>query len=101
VLVKCDVKPCPVTGGTIYCNRWQAANDLGPAVKKGVTRVTITDGSWLMEPMAGGKTRATYTIFSDSGGGIPTMLLNKANKTAIPKLFEAIRKQAKLEQYTR
>jgi len=101
VLVKCEAKPCPVTGGTIYCNRWQAANDLGPAVKKGVTRVTITDGSWLMEPMAGGKTRATYTIFSDSGGGIPTMLLNKANKTAIPKLFEAIRKQAKLEQYTR
>jgi ribosome-associated toxin RatA of RatAB toxin-antitoxin module len=101
VKVKCESKPCPTTGGTIYCNRWQAANDLGPAEKKGVTRVKVTEGSWLMEPVAGGKTRATYTIFSDSGGSIPTMLLNKANKTAIPKLFEAIRKQAKLAKYAR
>lgn len=100
VKVKCESKPCPVTGGTIYCNRWQAANDLGPAQKKGVTRVNITEGSWLMEPVTGGKTRATYTIFSDSGGGIPAMLLNKANKTAIPKLFEAVRKQVKLTKYS-
>ncbi len=101
VRVKCENKPCTITGGTIFCNRWQAANELGPAEKKGVTRVKVTEGSWLLEPTKDGKTRATYTIFSDSGGGIPTMLLNKANKTAIPKLFEAVRKQAKLEKYSR
>lgn len=101
VRVKCESKPCPLTGGTIFSNRWQAANDLGPAEKKGVSRVKVTEGSWVLEPVAEGKTRATYTIFSDSGGGIPTMLLNKANKTAIPKLFEAVRNQAKLAKYTR
>jgi len=100
VRVRCEAKPCP-TGGMIYCNRWQAANDLGPAEKKGVTRVKVTEGSWLLEPAAGGKTRATYTIYSDSGGGIPTMILNSANKTAIPKLFEAVRKQSALEKYQR
>lgn len=64
-----------------------------------MTRVKITKGSWLLEPIPGGKTRATYTIFSDSGGGIPTFLLNTANKTAIPKLFDAVRKQSGLEKY--
>ncbi len=98
VRVHCESRPCPA-GGMIYCNRWEAANELGPAEKKGVTRVKITEGSWLLEPLPGGKTHATYTIFSDSGGGIPTMILNSANKTAIPKLFDAVRKQATLERY--
>jgi hypothetical protein len=98
VRVRFECTRCP-TGGMIYCNRWEAANDLGPAEIKGVTRVKITQGSWLFEPIAGGKTRATYTIFSDSGGGIPTFLLNSANKTALPKLFDAVRKQCKLNKY--
>lgn len=97
VRVKCESKAGP--GGTCYCNRWEAANDLGPAEIKGVTRVKITQGSWLLEPCAGGKTKATYTIYSDSGGGIPTFLLNSANKTAIPKLFDAVRQQCKLGKY--
>jgi hypothetical protein len=98
VRVKCESKACPA-GGTIYCNRWEVANDLGPAEIKGVTRVKITQGSWLLEPSPGGKTKATYTIYSDSGGGIPTFLLNTANKTALPKLFDAVRKQAALPKY--
>jgi len=98
VRVKCESQACP-SGGTIYCNRWEAANDLGPAEIKGVTRVKITEGSWLLEPAPGGKTQATYTIYSDSGGGIPAFLLNTANKTAIPKLFDAVRKQALLPKY--
>jgi len=98
VRVKCESRACP-SGGTIYCNSWKAANDLGPAEVKGVTRVKVTEGSWLLEPLPGGKTRATYTIFSDSGGSLPAWVLNSANKTAIPKLFEAVRKQAKLDKY--
>ncbi|MEI9893530.1 MAG: START domain-containing protein [Chthoniobacter sp.] len=98
VRVKCESRACP-SGGTIYCNRWEAANELGPAEVKGVTRVKITQGSWLLEPAPGGKTKATYSIYSDSGGGIPTFLLNSANKTAIPKLFDAVRKQCGLPKY--
>jgi hypothetical protein len=97
VRVKMESKETPA--GMCYCNRWEAANELGPAEVKGVTRVKVTQGSWLLEPCAGGKTRATYTIYSDSGGGIPTFLLNSANKTALPKLFDAVRKQATLPKY--
>lgn len=100
VKVKCESRPCP-TGGTTYSNTWVAANNLGPAEKKGVTRVKVTEGSWLLEPAPGGKTRATYTIYSDSGGGIPKLILNTANKTAIPKLFDAVRERSKLEKYSR
>ena len=55
----------------------------------------------VLEPAGPRQTRATYCIFCDAGGSIPAMVLNSANKTAIPKLFDAIRKQAKLEKYSR
>lgn len=88
-------------GAFSYRNRWQSANDLGPPEKSGVTRVKVNEGQWFLEPAGPNQTRATYCIFCDAGGSIPTMILNSANKTAIPKLFEAIRKQAKLEKYSR
>lgn len=88
-------------GAECYCNRWQAANDLGPTAKAGVTRVKVTEGSWLLEPTSDGQqTRATYCIYSDSGGSLPTYIVNAASKTAIPKLFEAVRKQAQLKKYS-
>ena len=86
--------------GVGYCNRWEAANELGPEEKSGVVRVKMNEGSWLIEP-TGGRTRATYWVYCDTGGKVPPMIVNMANKTAIPKLFEAIRKQAKLEKYRR
>ena len=88
--------------GMCYGSRWQAANDLGPAEKKGVARVKITEGSWLLEPIDNGRrTRATYALFSDSGGKLPAMIANTASRTAIPKLFESVRKQVRLEKYQR
>ena len=61
----------------------------------------VTEGSWLLEPTSDGRqTRATYCIYSDSGGSLPTYIVNAASKTAIPKLFEAIRKQAQLKKYS-
>lgn len=100
VRIKCETRPAP-GGGVSYCNRWEAANELGPPERKGVTRVKVTEGYWLLEPVAEGRhTRATYCIYSDSGGALPAMILNAANRTAIPKLFDSIRKQAKLEKYS-
>lgn len=100
IRVQCETRRLP--GGTAgYCNRWQAANDLGPAAKAGVTRVNVTQGSWLLEPTTDGlQTRATYCIYSDSGGSLPAYIVNAASRTAIPKLFEAIRKQAQLQKYS-
>jgi hypothetical protein len=61
----------------------------------GVVRITVNTGSWLLEPLDGGKrTRATYALFTDPGGSIPSFVANKANTTALPDLFAAVRKRA-------
>jgi hypothetical protein len=60
----------------------------------------VNQGYWLLEPSAEGRqTRATYCVYSDSGGSLPSVIINAANRTAIPKLFDCVRKQAKLEKY--
>ncbi|MEO7319528.1 MAG: START domain-containing protein [Chthoniobacteraceae bacterium] len=84
-----------------YRSHWQPAKELGPVETPGVTRVKVNEGQWLLEPAGLRQTRATYRIFCDPGGSLPAMVLNSANKTAIPKLFEAIRKQVRLEKYSR
>jgi len=86
-------------GGLIYPNRWEPANDLGPAEKKGVVRVKICDGGWLLEPDGAIKTRATYSVYTDSGGMIPSFIANRASQTGISSLFAAIRKQVKDPKY--
>jgi hypothetical protein len=75
-------------GGTSYHSRWELANSDGPPRRHGVTRVTINEGSWLLEPI-GNQTRATYTLYTD-GGGIPPLLMNFANKQSVARLFDAL-----------
>jgi hypothetical protein len=86
-------------GAAVYFQRWTTANDLGPAEKKGVMHVKVAEGSWLLEPAAGGHTTATYISFSDPGGKLPAFLTNKAGRETVRKLFAAIRKQARLPKY--
>ena len=80
-------------------SRWEPANELGPAEKKGIVRVKICDGGWLLEPDGAIKTRATYSVYTDTGGAIPAFLANHASQTGISRLFEAVRKQVKNPKY--
>jgi len=77
------------SGLMIYRDTWQTDNEAGPPVRHGVVRVKVDEGSWLLEPVG----QATYQIYTDSGGALPTFLANKASQMAIPRLFEAVRKQ--------
>lgn len=86
--------------GPIYRIRWEPANDLGPAEKPGVLRVNLCEGGWLLEPLGDGSTRATYSIYTDSGGALPPMLANSGGRMGIRKVFDAIRKQVKHPKYT-
>ncbi len=86
--------------GRIYRIRWEPANDLGPARQPGVQRVNICEGGWLLEPNGDDSTRATYVIYTDSGGAIPPFIANNGSRVAIRKVFEAIRKQVKDPKYT-
>lgn len=92
-------KSWPAAGGMAYLSRWTPANELGPPEKKGVVRVKICDGGWLLEPDGPLKTRATYSVYTDTGGAIPPFLANYASQTGISRLFEAVRKQVKSPKY--
>jgi putative transposase len=88
-----------VEGGTSYFSRWETENALGPAEKRGVVRVKLCEGSWLLEPLGPNTTRATYSVYTDSGGLIPAFIRNTGGQVAIRKIFTAIRNQVKDPKY--
>jgi len=92
-------KSWPVGNGLAFLNRWESANEDGPAEKPGVFRVKVCEGSWLLEPAGEGKTRATYSVFTDSGIVGPAFIANTISETGISKLFAAVRKQVKNPKY--
>lgn len=85
--------------GPVYHISWKPAHGIGPSPKPGIQRVTTCEGSWLLEPTADGKTKATYDVYSDTGGAIPAFLANGGSRTAIRKVFAAIRKEALNPKY--
>jgi len=73
---------------------WTPINDKDKEVplKKDVVRVRINDGYWLLEPREDGKkTFATYYVYTAPGGSIPDWIANRANGTAVPKVFQKIK----------
>jgi hypothetical protein len=56
---------------------------------------TFNQGYFLIEP-AGfpGKTRIVYYVWTNPGGSLPASAVNIANAVALPKLLDAINKQA-------
>jgi polyketide cyclase/dehydrase/lipid transport protein len=84
------------SGATTYYSHWQLANSEGPPPRPGVARVSINEGSWLLEPI-GNRTKATYTLYTD-GGGIPPLLVNFANKQSVSRLFEALRERVRIQK---
>jgi len=88
-------------GTTSYHVRWEPINSRGPDPSPGVTRITLDQGSWILEPTDGGKkTIATYTILTDAGGGLPAFVINFANRQGVENLFSAIRKQIGVTKYS-
>lgn len=93
-------KSWPMGNGLAYLDCWEPANEHGPSEKPGVFRVKVCEGSWLLEPVGAGKTRATYIIYTESGVPVPAFIANGLNEMAIKKLFAALRKQVKNPKYS-
>lgn len=91
----------PAEGSTSYFSQWEAENALGPPEKSGVVRVKLCEGSWLLEPAGPNATRATYTIYTDSGGAIPKFIKETGSQVGIRKMFAAIRKQVRDPKYAK
>lgn len=92
-------KISPLPDGVLYTSRWSPANELGPPEKKGVVRVHICEGTWRFEANGPAKTLATYSIYTDSGGLMPSFLGDRINVSGIRRLYAAIRKQVKEPKY--
>ncbi len=69
--------------------RFRATNDAAPELPKGYVRMDKLWGEWFFEPIEGGKTRLTYTMFSDPAGSVPPFLVQgsllKAVKDSVNK----------------
>jgi len=91
----------PGEGGKVYTSHWETENALGPPEKSGVVRVKLCEGSWLLEPTGPNTTRATYMIYTDSGGMIPTFIKNTGSQIGLRKMFAAIRKQVRDPKYAK
>src|SRR4029077_14734417 len=89
----------PGVAGLVYSNRWEAANALGPAKKTGVVRVEFCQGSWFLEPSCATRTRATYSVYTDTGGLIPPFIANHFSQSGIGEIFAAVRKQVQQSKY--
>lgn len=92
-------KISPLPDGILYTSRWSPANELGPPEKKGVVRVKICEGAWRLEANGPAKTLATYSIYTDSGGLMPSFLGDRINVSGIRRLYAAVRKQVKEPKY--
>jgi ribosome-associated toxin RatA of RatAB toxin-antitoxin module len=88
-----------IEGGASYLSRWETENANGPPEKRGVVRVNLCEGTWLLEPAGAQMTRATYTIYTDSGSAIPAFIKNIGSQIGIRKIFAAIRKQVREPKY--
>src|SRR4029079_19652724 len=88
-----------VEKGISYTTRWETANEFGPPEREGIVRVKLCDGGWLLEPLGPNLTRATYTIYTDSGGVIPAFVKNVGSQIGIRKIFTALRNQVRNPKY--
>ena len=87
--------------GMTYSHRWETDNAAGPPEKRGVVRVNLCEGSWLLEPTGPNTTRSTYIVYTDSGGMIPKFIKETGSQIGIRKLFAAIRKQITNPKYAK
>jgi hypothetical protein len=77
--------------------QFHTVNDRCPAPPdKGVVRVPVHEGSWLLEPVEGGKrTHAVYRFKMELGGSLPMWMARGRAAKDVPALFDAIRGQTK------
>ena len=61
---------------------------------KGVTRVPVHEGGWVLEPIDGGRrTHAIYRFKMELGGSLPMWMARGRAAKDVPALFDAIRRQ--------
>lgn len=77
-------------GGALH-GTWEADNQNCPPERRGVVRMHVNEGEWILEPRAGGlHTHMRYRCHLDVAGHVPAWLFNRVSAGAIPKIFAAV-----------
>lgn len=86
----------------VYEQRFEvAAKGVGPGPVKGVVRVPLASGRWLLEPLSPQKTRVIYELLTDPGGMVPSWVVGFAQRNSFPDLFAAVTQRAKNPTWTK
>jgi hypothetical protein len=78
---------------------WTITDALAPAPDPSVVRLTVNRGSWQLSPAGDDATLAVYCLFTDPGGSLPAWIVNRANQSGVPDVFQALRTTAKDPRY--
>ncbi len=82
------------SNGGVYKSEWVTKPELTPE-QDGVVRVRLNTGSWVIQPIDGGRrSRVTYYILTNPGGYVPQWVANQSNKQFIPELYKAVEQRA-------
>lgn len=99
VYVDKDVsKPWNKTGQ--YASHWHSMPYKIPP-KDGVVRLMISEGSWLVTPLANGKAHLVYKFSADPGGSIPGIFRNMNNVKGPMETFASVEREAAMRAVTR
>ena len=79
----------------VYTRQWNTAVNKGPKPNDNAVRVTINKGYWQIKKSGQNTSKVTYYLYTDPGGSIPEWMANKANRTSVPALMNAIRNRSK------
>jgi hypothetical protein len=87
--------------GGVLTVRFGVDNRRGPAARHGVVRVWTLNGGWDLIPVRDGMaTHALYHVQIDMAGSIPKWMVSGGAAKDLPKLFEGVRRQARLRSYS-
>lgn len=91
----CD-KSLTKNGKKIHRLVWTAADDASIPPKKGVVRVSKTEGHWILVATEDGKsTQAEYYVYADLGGKVPSSLVNQVSAYELPTIIDKLTALAK------
>jgi hypothetical protein len=73
---------------------FESAPDEGPPENDAHVRSRSIEGSWLIEPAAGGGSLAAYTVRSDPGGALPAWVVNRLQARVMGRFVGAMLRRA-------
>lgn len=88
-------------GRLSYVFTWRLESGLPADAAADAVVVPVDRGYWDLSPHqgSGSRTAVRYCVFTDPGGSLPKWLVPLANRDAVPKLFAAVGRAAKLARY--